>query len=285
MTGNLQKISEQLMRSQERLATQKNIRRPSDNPVGLMKIMNYRKDLHNLRQTFRNAESASMILAQTDIVLEQVGELTLDARNRANSMCTDTVGSDERLAVATEIELIIESVFQKANTKLGNRYIFSGHKILTEAYQRVGDQILYSGDYGTMEQRIELNSSITVNTPGENIFGSSDDGLFKVLIDLKNALEANDADAIRNAIPLLDEEMDRIASVRGEVGMKINRAEDSINELKLVEISLAAELSDIEDVDVVAESGEFMANQQAYQTALEATASILRIPNLLDFLS
>jgi flagellin-like hook-associated protein FlgL len=66
--------------------------------------------------------------------------------------------------------------------------------------------------------------------------------------------------------------------------MKINRVEASINELNILNISLNSDLSEIEEVDMAIEAGKYLANQEAYQMTLEATASALQLPSLIDFL-
>jgi len=453
---NLQQSKERLMASQERIATQKNIGKPSDDPIGLVRIMGYRRDLHKLDQTLRNAGNASTTLNQMDSALQNVSDLILDVRVKAGSMSSDTMNAEDRQAMADEIQYVIDDVLQEANTKLGSRYLFSGHRILTQPYQKVDGQVRYMGNNGTIEQRIELNGSMITNVPGSTVFGGSvfpitttvadatisdagppaigldngtieselrnafaaevaplsggatvttdeagerwqitdggetyyvenysagaddnrlrifadapfgltaqdvtisdagpplvgmdngtitdelrdaflanditlsgdatvsvdvagerwqitdgndmyyvenydagaddnrlriyesdDGGIFRVLEDLRDALDRDDVSEIAESQDLMDAEIDRIAGVRGGLGMKINRVEASINELNILNISLNSELSQIEEVDMAMEAGKYLANQEAYQMTLEATASALQLPSLIDFL-
>jgi len=364
MFKGLQKSQARLSEAQERIATSKNIRRPSDDPIGFMQIMGYHRDLHKLRQTIRNGENASTTLFQMDTTLERVGDLLLDAKNIATTMSSDTVGVDERLAAFDEVELMLDDMLQKSNTVFGGRYLFSGHKIRTQPYCRqmtaedstvslsgggpvsltyllpadadvtitihnsdgdvvrtigagtqiagdytyawdglddggapladgdydyevfadFGERIEYVGDQGLIEQRVELEGTIVTNVPGSDIFGTSDSGIFTALMDLKTALEGNDADGIRDAISVMNTELENVTSVRAEIGTKIRRIEASTSELQTMEPILIGNLSHVEDVDMVMEAGEYLASQQAYETALESAGSILRLPTLLDFL-
>jgi flagellar hook-associated protein 3 FlgL len=199
-------------------------------------------------------------------------------------MSSDTVDEDARRSAAYEVELAMDQMLQKANTKFGGRYIFSGHKILTQPYQEIGGVIDYVGDLGEIEQRVGVDGFIKVNIPGSDIFGSSGAGVFKVLLDLKNALDANDGTAIQASMALIDEEMDRISAALGTVGTRMNLVESNLDQLHGIELSLAGKLSQIEDVDMAVEAAEYMANQEAYQAALEAASSTLELPNLLDYL-
>lgn len=284
---NLQKSKENLTRSQERISTSKNIRRASDDPMGFMRIMGLRRDLHRLRQTVRNARNASVTLAQMDSTLEHATNIMLNASVEATRMSSDTVGADERLTIARHIQFMIDDMFQKANTNFGGQYLFSGHKIFTQPYQiDVDGDIDYLGDEELVEQRIELNGSMVVNVPGPDIFGQGSDsnGVFKVLTDLKTALENNDVTGIQDSLALITQEMDRIATVRGEVGVKIKRVEASMSKLNTMEPELINNLVQIENIDIAMEVGMYMANQEAYQATLEATGSTLRLPKLIDFL-
>jgi flagellar hook-associated protein 3 FlgL len=225
-----------------------------------------------------------------DSALEQANNIMVDVSTEATRMSSDTVGADERLAISKDIQFMIDDIFQKANTKFGGQYIFGGHKIFTQPYQVIDDggaddgKIDYFGDQELVEQRIELNGSMVVNIPGSDIFGTKDSGIFKILADLKIALENNDVEGIQDSLPLIAKEMDRITAVRGEVGVKIKRVEASIDELSTIEPQLVNDLTQIEDTNITMEAGIYMATQEAYQATLEATGSTLRLPKLIDFL-
>ena len=159
----------------------------------------------------------------------------------------------------------------------------------TKLYAPINNgDIEYIGDQGEIKQRVELgNQTMTVNFPGTRVFGqgSLDDGIFKMLKDLKTALESNNTANINGTISRLDDEIDQIGMVRGEIGVKVTRIQSSTGELQTLELSLKNEISKIEDVDMAEEAGAFIINQEAYQAALQATATILKLPKLTDYLS
>ena len=128
---------------------------------------------------------------------------------------------------------------------------------------------------------------MTVNFPGTSVFGlgSVDGGIFKTLKDLKTALESNNTADINRTLSHFDDEIDRISMVRGEIGVKVNRIQSNTSELKTLELYLKDGISKIEDVDMAEEAGKFIANQEAYQAALQATATVLKLPKLTDYLS
>lgn len=285
----IQEAAGRLSKTQTRIATNKNITRPSDDPPASAKLMNYHRDLRRIEQTIKNGESTSTLLSYTDTVLERLDELVNDVRSEAVAMATDTVDESARLAVANEMQIIIDQVLNLANTQFAGRYIFGGHKLLDKPYQINGSgDIEYVGDSGEIRHRIELsNETIVVNVPGSRVFGSgsSSDGLFKVLKDLKSALESNDTAGIQNSLTLIDNEIDNLASIRGELGVKMNRTQSAMDELNILKISLTGEISQIEEVDMAQEAGKYIADQEAYQAALNVASTILKLPSLVDYFS
>ena len=285
MFTSLQKAKERLSESQQRIATQKRITKSSDDPVEYMRIMAYRRDLSRLRQTARNAGNVHDLLLQTDGILEKVGNTLQEARTMATSAANDTMDPEARTALADQVQIMIEDTLQSANTKIAGRYIFAGHKTLTQPFTETDGEIDYVGDDGETRQRIELSGTMVINVPGDTIFGTSNSGLFKTLQDLKTALQDNDVNAVQGTLGALDTQINNIAAIRSKIGAKINRAEASTDELNAIELSLTSLLSKTEDTDMALSSAEYLTDQTTYEAAVQTTASILHLPNLIDFLS
>jgi flagellar hook-associated protein 3 FlgL len=159
----------------------------------------------------------------------------------------------------------------------------------TKLYAPINNgDIEYIGDQREIKHRIELgDQTMTVNFPGTSVFGQGtvDGGIFKTLKDLKTALESNNTSDINKTLSLFDDEIDRIGTVRGEIGIKVIRIQSNISELQSLQLSLKDGISKIEDVDMAEEAGQFIIDQETYQSALQATATVLKLPKLSDYLS
>ncbi|MGB9595953.1 MAG: flagellar hook-associated protein FlgL [Candidatus Poribacteria bacterium] len=283
MKQSAQKLSE----THHRIATTKNINSPSDDPIGSSQIMANYKDLGRVQQTLRNCENSNTLLSYTDTILERVSDMLIDARQKASVMASDTVDAEERETVGNEVAIMIDQMLKLANSQFAGRYIFSGQKTLTMPYSKSGDDIQYLGDEGEIAQRIEIGQeTMVVNFPGSNVFGTgtSEAGIFKVLKDFKDALNSNNTKEINSAIENIDNELDKISIVRGEIGVKVNRIQSSIEGLNSLELALKKDISQIEDIDIAKEAAQFMSDQEAYQAALHATAIILKLPKLSDYI-
>lgn len=364
LVASLQASKNRLTRSQERIGSSRNIRRPSDDPIGFMKIMNYRSELSKVEQTETNIRHASLVLSQIDSELEAAGDLVLDMKNKAFIMATDTSSAEDRLAILAEVTLMFDDILQKANTEFGGRYLFAGHKTTRPPYARqaiikdsrvtlsgggpvglpyslpadgdvtvnvydsagtlvrtdsigaqvggdytyswdgadgagaavsdgeydyevsvdFGNRVEYVGDQGLISQKIELNSSMVVNMPGSDIFGVEGDGVFSTIDDFMTALANDDQAGIQSAIAAFGADMDRIVEARGLLGMRIRRVDSSKAAMDMIKPMIADNLAQIENVDVVLESAEYLATQEAYQAILKTAGSMLQLPSLLDYL-
>jgi len=287
--NGLKQSAQKLSKTHSRIATMKNLTRPSDDPIGSAKIMGNYKNLYKVQQTIRNCENSLSLLNYTDFIAEKVGDIIFDAKNGATTMASDTVSEDARKTFASEIGIMIDQMLKLANTEFTGKRIFSGHKVIEDSYVKDADgNIEYAGDQGEIKQRVELgDQTMTVNVPGTMLFGQGtvEGGIFKVLNDLKNALESNNTTEINGTLSHFDEELNQLGMVRGEIGVKIIRTQSSMDELQTLELSLKNEISKVEDVDMAEEAGTFIADQEAYQAALQATATILKLPKLTDYLS
>lgn len=127
--SNLKYISQnynQLARLQDQLITGKKITRPSDDPVIAMKGMRYRTDLvevdqfrRNLNEGFNWMDNADSALDETNLVLQRIRELVVQASN-------DSYEEEARKNIEKEISSLQAHIVALANTKIGENYIFNG---------------------------------------------------------------------------------------------------------------------------------------------------------------
>jgi flagellar hook-associated protein 3 FlgL len=87
MTGsiaeNLYRQAEQILKSQKAVATGKRIQRVSDDPVGMGKVLDYRRSLASIEQYQQNVAQGKMRLEMNETILEDVTGLLNSAVNVA----------------------------------------------------------------------------------------------------------------------------------------------------------------------------------------------------------
>ncbi|MGD1999155.1 MAG: hypothetical protein PVJ00_01215, partial [Desulfobacterales bacterium] len=130
MTGsiaeNLYRQAEQILRSQKAVATGKRIQRVSDDPVGLGKVLAYRRSLANIEQYQQNVIRGKMRLEMNETVLDDVTGLLNSAVNVAVEASSGPL--DIRPILAEEVRNLRLQLVQLANSKIGDTYLYAGHQ-------------------------------------------------------------------------------------------------------------------------------------------------------------
>jgi len=203
VTQRVATSSEQLLKAQERVASRKLINRPSDDPIGMSRVLDYRRKISSIDQYIRNIASSRVRIESTVIDLEKVHALLTDAKSIAinQSSQDDALG---RETAAREVGKIYDWIRDLANTRLGGKYIFAGHDTDTQPFTECaaitcgepGD--LIDGDYFTLDP----GYYVWYDTDGDTL-GAPDpapDGI-GIRVDLDGLVLADDvADATMTAI-------------------------------------------------------------------------------------
>lgn len=177
--NNIQKSRSELATLQNQASSGKRITKPSDDPIGAAKILANRTENKNLEQFERGVQGARLFLETTENVLSQLTESIVRAKELALQAANDTNGGSAREMIGFEIEQINNAVMEMSNRRVGERYLFGGHKTLIQPFAKDGG---YSGDDGEMKIATNKGNFIAMNLPGDKVFlgrGLGADGTVK----------------------------------------------------------------------------------------------------------
>ncbi len=187
--NNIQKNRTELASLQNQAATMKRVNRPSDDPSASAKILTNRTDNKNLEQFDKNINFGRSFLEMTESALSQVGEALVRAKELAIQGANDTNGGSPREMISSEIAQIYNSVVEISNRRLGDRYIFAGHKTLTAPFNKDGE---YAGDDGEIKLQNQKGQYVAMNLSGERVFqgrGATTEGYLKPPSDTPQSVE------------------------------------------------------------------------------------------------
>lgn len=278
MLRNLSTSYNKMGKLQEQITTGKKVNRPSDDPVTVMKGMGYRKEVDKVLQFQRNLGSANNWLDSTDDALDHVGSALHRVNELMVSASTDSVTDDDRQAILAEVEKLKETIRDLSNTKVGDKYIFSGTKTGTPLYnEQTGFEA--GGAYDKAVE-IEIFDGVTVkvNTNGADLFANIDN-MFE---EIETALANGDADLDR-FIGSTQEQMDAVLTERSSVGARQNRVELMEQRLQTHEGIAKKQMSENEDIDYEKVITEMITEESIHRAALSVGARIIQ-PSLVDFL-
>ncbi len=83
VSANLFRQANRLLDAQEVVATEKIINRPSDDPIAMGKVLDYRKAISSMDQYQRNVTQGKMWVEHTEVVLDEVNDLLRQAKEIA----------------------------------------------------------------------------------------------------------------------------------------------------------------------------------------------------------
>ena len=285
---DLQNAANQLSQTQETLASGKRINQPSDDPFGTSEALSLSSNLAANSQYQRNVTEGEGWQNVTDSALTSINNSVERVRELVLEGSSDSAGPDARKAAAQEIDQLIDSIKQDADSTYEGRYIFAGTKSGTKPYA-VGGADAYAGDGGVVAREIGPGVSVQVNVLGSDLLGSgSGDGK---LLDTLRGISAHlqggstaDMNALRGSdLQGLDQNLSAIAQAQATVGATTNRLQSASSRLQDMAQTTTQLLSNVQDADMAQTMTDFSMQQAVYESALRAGANIVQ-ESLLNFL-
>lgn len=308
LINSIQKNMGAIARSQEQLGSGRRLLRPSDDSNVMGQFLAIKSGLSYIEQYNRNIDDGLSYLDMSDVSMGTLGDILSRAAEYANQAANDTYNPNDRIAIAEQIDKMIDQVVDLANSTVGGKYIYAGTKNSTPPFQRDGDKIIYSGDTNEIRREVLAGTAYRIDSPGitvagaPGVFGSGDDngdgtynvcdgaavpaagtGVFQALFDLRNTLYNNDTAGIQNSMGKMQQEMDALLGYRVQVGARANHFETLQGMLLDQELKLTENLKNIEGADMARLSIEYGQQLLSYEASLAAGAKILQT-SLLDFL-
>lgn len=283
LLSSIQTAQGRLSDTQERVATGRQINRPSDDPFGTSRSMAARASLDLVAQQQRTITIARSELASTESVLTSLGEVIGRAQELAVQADSSAIDGAARRQIAAEVNQLLSEAIKLGNSSYAGRHIFSGHQTQTPPFaEDVPGQptaITYAGDAGQVQREIGDREQMPVNLQGAPIFMP----LLADLIAFRDALNTNDLNGVAAASGNMSNALDGVLQARGEIGARSRRLDLADARLEDVTLQLQINRSNIEDVDLTKEVVEMQSRDTALQAARAATGRSLTT-SLLDFL-
>jgi flagellar hook-associated protein 3 FlgL len=264
----------------EKVATTKQLNRPSDNPADARTAVQMHDTLSEIAQYLRNIDAGTGKVNAADTALGSVSELIQRANELAIAGANGTLDATDRQAMAAEVSQLLESLAQDAGAKYNGEYIFSGFAVDKAPYAVTGPGQVgtYQGDHGVSLARIGPASTLQVNVAGDSVFQPAIDALTQLKNDLMNGTGVQ-----QSTIGQIATALQAVSTVRASVGARANRLDQAKSGQQALQTSNQALLSQLEDADMPSAITELTKRQTTYQATLAVTAKVMQT-SLLDYL-
>lgn len=160
--SNMNRSLTDLVESNIQAQTQKKVNKPSDNPVGMARILDHRETLATVKQYRNNIDSAKGWLALSDTTLNQASTIVTRAKGIAEQAATGTITADNREQISYEARQLFQQLISLANTEYEGKSIYAGHKIDQNAFKETLWMTTNDSNVSSQKFSIEGNTDKTV---------------------------------------------------------------------------------------------------------------------------
>ncbi|MGD8453435.1 MAG: flagellin [Phycisphaerae bacterium] len=148
-----------LFRVQNQLSTGLRIARPSDDPLGATAVGAVDRQLDQIDQIQQNLLHANNALTLSEGAMLDAVNLLMDVSSVASETVGDTVGADEREALAIVVDSVLDQLIAVGNRRYMDMYLFSGHYTDDVPFELTEDGVLYRGDEGRSYTIVDTDMS------------------------------------------------------------------------------------------------------------------------------
>jgi flagellar hook-associated protein 3 FlgL len=285
----LNRVSSRIERAQTQIASGKRMTTISDDASGITPLLEARAGIGATNQIQSNlgylkteVDGAEQSLAAATKLMDRVRVLGAQGN-------TSTATADQRTILAGEVGSILEQLGGISATNIQGRYLFSGDSDHTPPYTidlTAADPIgTYAGSAATRQVQHPNGSRFSVAHTAQQIFDDPQpaNNVFHSVLDLRNALLANDSTAILAAVGRVNTAATHLNGEQafyGNIQNKITEAQDFGSRITL---KFKEQASSLEDADPAESILELQQGQTQQQAALTARARVPRT-SLFDYL-
>lgn len=288
-----------LSRTQEQLASGKNMLSPSDDPVATAQIQSIRSELSRIEALQSNIAYASGELALVEDAVANIEGILTRARELAVRSGNASLTAADRTTIAAEIDGLREQLISAANARSPDGdYVFAGYAVDSAPYTDAGINATYNGDDGEKAVNIAPGLTVTTRSTGKSVLGAGSEetgrlNAFEALSVLSAVLkgelseafveltqdgnQVNEESAVEISMQALDANLENVRSVRTDLGTRMNRVEDQELLNNNFNLRLQKALSSLEDLDytkAITEMNLQMVALEAAQKAYTKTQSL-----------
>lgn len=159
------------------------VEKPSDDPAATKSLVNVKTQLSQLKDYLTNMSTSQNELNVFDDSMASLTDLVNSATGLTTEAASGTYSNTDMNNIKIQVDQIIDSVADIANTQYNGTYIFAGTAVGTKTYTVAKDAttgkitgITYNGTPSTGDYKrfttISDGVNVAINTTGDQVFGS-----------------------------------------------------------------------------------------------------------------
>ena len=270
----------------QQISTGKRVSTPSDDPFASAAMVQNTISSANVDQYTQNVSGTLAMVQTADSALSSVVSSLTKAVSLGTQGANGTLNSDNLQALATQVQGLLSSVVEQANSSYEGSYLFAGtdsSQIPYTADSSSSTGYTYNGNSGTNSVIVGSSMSVQVNLPGDQIFSNSSNSVIGALSDLVSALQSGNTTAISSATTTINSALNYVSQQRVFYGNAENQLNAQETYLSQEKVSLSSEATSLVGVDMATAATNLAEAQTANSAALAAAAKVIPT-TLLNYL-
>lgn len=270
----------------QQMSSGKRVNVPSDDPAAAAALVHLSTHADQLNQYLSNVTTMNNQMQAADSALSTVVTELNQAISSGVQGANGTVTAINRLALAQQVQGVLDNVVSQANLSYMGAYVFSGTAGTTlpftvDASSPSGYK--YNGNANTNSVLVGEGLSVQSNRPGDEVFQHAGADVFGSLHDLVTALKNNDSTAIANATTAVRGALDYVTQVRVFYGNNMTQFTQQQSYLQKEKVDLQTQEESLIGADLASVATQFSQAQTAHSATLAAASRLIQ-NTLLDYL-
>lgn len=166
---NLTRSKKTLNDLQTKMATQKSISKPSDNPLGSARITRFQNQISDITTYTKNIDNGNNFLKSGITAMEGMQSEVQNILTNITS-ANSAANSDMLPSYAQKIDTALKSILQYANTDLDGKYLFAGTATSSVPFDTASWYGVSNSLGGDQKIKIANSAEQKINISGEELF-------------------------------------------------------------------------------------------------------------------
>jgi flagellar hook-associated protein 3 FlgL len=285
LLASLQASQQNEQNGVQQVSTGRRINKPSDDPAAVAALVNNNAQFSQDAQFQVNLNDLQARYQVADSVMNSAVQLMTSAISLGAEGASGPLTAANRQAIAAQVAGLQQQMLSLANTSYQGAYIFAGTKVTAAPFSQnpsAPSGVTYNGNSAVTSVQISEGQSIQTNLPGDQIFTNPSGNVFAALHDLANSL--NSGTGIEAANTEVQNAFHQLNTQRVFYGDALNQVQSKENFLSQEKINLSQQQTNLVGADLAQAITDLSQAQVTQQAALSATARVLNLPTLLNFI-
>ena len=287
LNSGIQSTQQALQTSVQQLSSGLSVSTPSDNPYAEAADIRSLAQSANVDTYTQNGDTVLAQAQMADSTLSSVVTQLTQAVSLGTEGANGTTSTEDRSAIAAQVQDILQQVISLANTQYSGANLFAGTAGVSQAFAANSASpggYSYEGNSGVNQVAIGEGLNVNTNIPGDQIFTNPDGNVLGSLSQLASALSTGSTADIATATAAVSSAISIVDQQRAVYGGTVNEINAQESYLSQETVSLTSQQQNLTGIDMATVISNMTQAQTANSALLAAAAKVLPT-SLLDYLN